>query len=236
MIKILGTIVNSLAILAGSLIGLVFAKHIKQNYSEIMLKAVSLTIVLIGISNALKTKNLMVVIFSMVIGSIIGEFLNIEGRLDKLGETIEGKFKGGNNNISKGFVTSSLVYCIGSMAIIGALESGLTGNHQTLFAKSTLDGISAIVFSSSLGVGVALSSISVFLYQGSITILSSMLSNVLVPSVIAEMSATGGLLILGLGFNMLEFNRIKVGNMLPAIFMPLLFYILQILTGINIGL
>lgn len=236
MIKILGTIVNSLAILAGSLIGLVFAKHIKQNYSEIMLKAVSLTIVLIGISNALKTKNLMVVIFSMVIGSIIGEFLNIEGRLDKIGETIEGKFKGGNNNISKGFVTSSLVYCIGSMAIIGALESGLTGNHQTLFAKSTLDGISAIVFSSSLGVGVALSSISVFLYQGSITILSSMLSNVLVPSVIAEMSATGGLLILGLGFNMLEFNRIKVGNMLPAIFMPLLFYILQILTGINIGL
>lgn len=232
----LGTIVNSLAILAGSLIGLVFAKHIKQNYSDIMLKAVSLTIVLIGISNALKTNNLMVVIFSMVIGAIIGEFLNIEGRLDKLGETIESKFKGGNNNISKGFVTSSLVYCIGSMAIIGALESGLTGNHQTLFAKSTLDGISAIVFSSSLGVGVALSSISVFLYQGSITILSSMLSNVLVPSVIAEMSATGGLLILGLGFNMLEFNRIKVGNMLPAIFMPLIFYVIQILTGINIGL
>lgn len=232
----LGTIVNAAAILVGSLIGLVFNKNIKQNYSDIMLKAVSLTIVLIGISNALKTKNLMIVIFSMVIGAIIGEFLDIEGRLDKLGAFIETKFKGSKNNISKGFVTSSLVYCVGSMAIIGALESGLSGNHQTLFAKSTLDGISAIVFSSSMGIGVALSAVSVFIYQGSITILSSMLSNVLIPSVIAEMSATGGLLILGLGFNMLEFNRIKVGNMLPAIFMPLIFYLFQMFSGVNLGL
>lgn len=232
----LGTIVNAVAILVGSLIGLIFNKNIKQNYSDIMLKAVSLTIVLIGISNALKTNNLMIVIFSMVIGAIIGEFLDIEGKLDKLGAYIETKFKGSKSNISKGFVTSSLVYCVGSMAIIGALESGLSGNHQTLFAKSTLDGISAIVFSSSMGIGVALSAVSVFVYQGSITILSSMLSNVLIPSVIAEMSATGGLLILGLGFNMLDFNRIKVGNMLPAIFMPLIFYLFQLFTGVNLGL
>lgn len=231
----LGTIVNSIAIIIGSLIGLLFHKNIKSNYSEIMLKSISLSILLIGISNSLKTENLMIVIFSMVIGSIIGEYLKIEENLNNLGEFLESKFKSKKSSIAKGFVTSSLVYCIGSMAIIGALESGLSGNHQTLFAKSTLDGISAIVFSSSLGIGVMLSSVSVFIYQGTITILSSLLKDVLIPSVITEMSATGGLLILALGFNMLEFKKIKVGNMLPAIFMPLLFYIIQVLTGLNLG-
>jgi hypothetical protein len=121
------------------------------------------------------------------------------------------------------------------MAIIGALESGLSGNHQTLFAKSTLDGISAIVFSSTMGIGVMLSSVSVFLYQGAITLLSSLLKDVLIASVVTEMSATGGLLILALGFNMLEFKNIKVGNMLPAIFMPLIFYMVQLLSGLNLG-
>jgi uncharacterized membrane protein YqgA involved in biofilm formation len=231
----LGTIVNSIAIIMGSLVGLLFHKNIKSNYSDIMLKAVSLSVLLIGISNALKTENLMVVIFSMVIGSLIGEFLKIEENLNKLGDSLERKFASSSSNISKGFVTSSLVYCVGSMAIIGALESGLSGNHQTLFAKSTLDGISAIVFSSSMGIGVILSSISVFLYQGAITLLSSSLKDVLIASVVTEMSATGGLLILALGFNMLEFKSIKVGNMLPAIFMPLLFYIIQITIGFNFG-
>jgi len=231
----LGTIVNSISIIIGSLIGLFFHKSIKSNYSDIMLKAVSLSVILIGMSNALKTENLMIVIFSMVIGSVMGEFLKIEGNLNKLGEFLESKFASSGSNISKGFVTSSLVYCVGSMAIIGALESGLSGNHQTLFAKSTLDGISAIVFSSSMGIGVMLSSVSVFLYQGAITLLSSLLKDVLITSVVTEMSATGGLLILALGFNMLEFKNIKVGNMLPAIFMPLIFYMVQLLSGLNLG-
>lgn len=231
----LGTIVNSVAIILGSLIGLLFHKSIKSNYSDIMLKSVSLSIILIGMSNALKTENLMIVIFSMVVGAIIGEYLKIEENLNKLGDFLERKFASKGGNISKGFVTSSLVYCVGSMAIIGALESGLSGNHQTLFAKSTLDGISAIVFSSSMGIGVILSSISVFLYQGAITISSSLLKDFLIGSVVTEMSATGGLLILALGFNMLEFKSIKVANMLPAIFMPLIFYIIQFLTGLNLG-
>lgn len=231
----LGTIVNSISIIAGSLIGFFFHKSIKSNYSEIMLKAVSLSVILIGISNALKTENLMIVIFSMVLGSLVGEFLKIESNLNNLGEFLEKKFASGGGNISKGFVTASLVYCVGSMAIIGALESGLSGNHQTLFAKSTLDGISAIVFSSSMGIGVILSSVSVFVYQGAITLLSSLLKDVLTTSVVTEMSATGGLLILALGFNMLEFKSIKVGNMLPAIFMPLIFYIIQLIFGFNLG-
>ncbi len=231
----LGTIVNSISIIAGSLIGFFFHKSIKSNYSDIMLKAVSLSVILIGISNALKTENLMIVIFSMVLGSLIGEFLKIESNLNNLGEFLEKKFASSGGNISKGFVTASLVYCVGSMAIIGALESGLSGNHQTLFAKSTLDGISAIVFSSSMGIGVILSSVSVFVYQGAITLLSSLLKDVLTTSVVTEMSATGGLLILALGFNMLEFKSIKVGNMLPAIFMPLIFYIIQLIFGLNLG-
>lgn len=231
----LGTIVNSISIIIGSLLGLFFHKSIKSNYSDIMLKSISLSIILIGMSNALKTENLMIVIFSMVLGSLMGEFLKIEANLNKIGEFLELKFASSGSNISKGFVTSSLVYCVGSMAIIGALESGLSGNHQTLFAKSTLDGISAIVFSSSMGIGVMLSSVSVFLYQGAITLLSSLLKDVLIASVVTEMSATGGLLILALGFNMLEFKNIKVGNMLPAIFMPLIFYMVQLLTGLNLG-
>ncbi|MGB3368913.1 MAG: DUF554 domain-containing protein [Acidaminobacteraceae bacterium] len=231
----LGTIVNSISIIIGSLIGLFFHKSIKSNYSDIMLKSISLSIILIGMSNALKTENLMIVIFSMVLGSVMGEFLKIEENLNKIGEFLESKFASKGGNISKGFVTSSLVYCVGSMAIIGALESGLSGNHQTLFAKSTLDGISAIVFSSTMGIGVMLSSVSVFLYQGAITLLSSLLKDVLIASVVTEMSATGGLLILALGFNMLEFKNIKVGNMLPAIFMPLIFYMVQLLSGLNLG-
>lgn len=225
----LGTIVNTLAIIGGSVLGLLFRGGIPEKYNETVMKAVALCVTLIGIMGATKTQDLLMVIFSMAIGSILGEFLRVEDNLEKLGNWIGSRLGKNEGGVAKGFVTASLLFCVGSMAIVGSLESGLTGNHQTLYAKSVLDGISSIVFASTLGMGVAFSSIAVFCYQGLITLAASSMKVLLTDAVIREMSAVGGLLIMALGFNMLEFKRIKVGNMLPAIFMPLIYYIGKIL-------
>jgi hypothetical protein len=228
----LGTIANTAAIICGSIIGLLFRGGIPEKYNETVMKAIALAVVLIGILNALKMENLLLVIISLAVGSIIGEYLRIECRLESFGKWLETRFAGGKNDISRGFIASSLLFCVGSMAIIGSLESGLTNNHQTLFAKSVLDGISAIVFASSFGIGVLFSSLSVFIYQGLITLSASFLKQLLIPSVVANMSAVGGLLIIALGFNMLNFEKIKVGNMLPAIFIPLIYYIIKLSVNI----
>ena len=224
----LGTIVNTLAIIVGSLLGIVFRGGIPKKYQITIMQAISLAVILIGLKMAFKTDAILLVIFSLVIGSILGEFLKIEDRLESLGKQLENRFsKVGNGGIAKGFVVASLVYCVGSMAIVGSMESGLTGNHQTLFAKSALDGLSSIIFASIFGIGVLFSSISVFVYQGFITLTASLMKPFLVPPVINQMSGVGGLLIMAIGFNLLEIQKIKVGNMLPAIFMPLVYYMLK---------
>jgi len=228
---VFGTIVNSLAIIAGTLIGLIFRRGIPKHYIDGIMHAVSLAVILIGLKSALKSDDLLVVIFSLIIGTIAGEFLKIEERLESFGRWIGDKFSKGGDGIARGFVTASLVYCVGAMAIVGSLESGLTGNHQTLFAKSILDGIISIVFATSLGAGVMLSSVSVFVYQGAITLTASFMSQFLIPSVVSQMTSVGGLLIICIGTNMLEVKKIKVGNMLPAIFIPLIYYILRQITG-----
>jgi len=225
---LLGTIVNTLAIIVGSLLGVVFRGGIPKKYQVTIMQAISLAVILIGLKMAFKTDAILLVIFSLVIGSIFGEFLKIEDRLESLGKQLENRFsKVGNGGIAKGFVVASLVYCVGSMAIVGSMESGLTGNHQTLFAKSALDGLSSIIFASIFGIGVLFSSISVFVYQGFITLTASLMKPFLVPPVINQMSGVGGLLIMAIGFNLLEIQKIKVGNMLPAIFMPLVYYMLK---------
>ena len=223
----LGTIVNTIAIIVGSLLGLVFRGGIPQKYNVTIMQALSLAVILIGLKMAFKTDAILLVIFSLVIGSLLGEFLKIENRLENFGKRLESKFAKGGDGIAKGFVVASLVYCVGSMAIVGSMESGLTGNHQTLFAKSALDGLSSIIFASSLGIGVLFSSISVFVYQGFITLTSTLLKPFLIPAVIDQMSGVGGLLIMAIGFNLLEIKKINVGNMLPAIFIPLIYYMLK---------
>ncbi len=223
----IGTIVNAISIIAGSLLGLLLKKGIPEGYKKTVMQALSLAVILIGLKSALMTDELLIVIISLAVGSVIGEFVGIENGLERLGQWIEGRFSSESGSISKGFVTASLVYCVGSMAIVGSFESGLTGNHQTLFAKSALDGISAIIFASSMGVGVLLSSIPVFVYQGILTVAAGLIKPFLVPAVISQMSATGGLLIAAIGINLLGVIKIKVGNMLPAIFIPLVYYLLQ---------
>lgn len=225
----LGSLANGLAIFIGGLIGLFFKKGIGENYKKILMDSMGLCILLIGIMGATKAQNILLLIVSLALGSVIGEYLKIEENLDKLGDFIESKLVKKKGSIAKGFVTATLVFCIGSMAIIGALESGLNGNHQTLFAKSIVDGILSIIFASTFGIGVLFSSISVFLYEGFITIAASSVKMFLVDSVISDISSVGGVLIIAIGLNILDIKKIKVGNMLPAIFIPLIFFILKLM-------
>jgi uncharacterized membrane protein YqgA involved in biofilm formation len=153
----LGTIVNTAAILFGALIGLLFKGGIPPSYNQTIMKAIGLAVVLIGLLNAFQTQNMLLLIFSLAIGSLLGEMMKIETGLENLGNWLESRFAASGGNISRGFVTSSLLFCVGAMAIVGSLESGLSGNHQTLLAKSVLDGISSIVFASTMGLGVAFS-------------------------------------------------------------------------------
>ncbi|WP_434510911.1 DUF554 domain-containing protein [Desulfitobacterium sp. AusDCA] len=216
----LGTIVNSVAILIGGILGILFGNALPEKMKNTVIQGIGLAVILIGLNMAIQTKNPLVVIASLVLGGVVGELIDIELQLKKFGEWLEkilsrGKQKG---NFTKAFVTSSLIYCVGAMAIMGSLESGLKGVHDILYAKAMLDGISAIVFTSSMGIGVLASVIPVFLYQGGITISAGLLQNVLSTPVITEMSATGGLLIIGIGITILEIKEIKVGNLLPGIF------------------
>ncbi|NLY76566.1 MAG: DUF554 domain-containing protein [Tissierellia bacterium] len=228
----LGSIVNAVSIVLGSVLGILINKGIKEEYKKIVMDAVGLTVVIMGITSAIKSENLILVIISMVLGSIIGQAIGIQDKLDKLGNRLEERFGKEESNFSKGFVTASLVYCIGAMAIIGSLESGITGDHSTLFAKSVLDGITAVIFASTLGIGVAFSAASVLIYEGSISILASYLSNLMSDPAITEMSAVGGILITAIGLNVLGIKKVNAGNMLPAVFIPLVYFALKTIFGI----
>ena len=226
----IGTIVNALAIIGGCLAGLVVKGKLTEKISSTIMNGLALCVLYIGISGALKGDDTLQMIICITVGALIGEIIDFDKRLNDLGSIIEKKINSKKKNkdnekisISEGFVTSSLLFCVGAMAVVGSLESGLQGSNTTLFAKSMLDGVSSIIFTSSLGIGVMLSSIAVFLYQGSISLLAGCLSSVLTEGIISNMSAVGSLLIVGLGFNMLGATKIKVANLLPAIFIPIIF-------------
>jgi uncharacterized membrane protein YqgA involved in biofilm formation len=226
----LGTIVNTLSILVGGLTGSLLKNRISSEYNETIMKALGLSVILIGLKGALEVNDILLLIISLALGTLMGEMLKIEKGIERIGAFLESKFSK-QGGLANGFVTASLVYCVGAMAIMGSLESGLSNKHDILYAKSLIDGITAIIFSSSLGIGVCFSAISVFIYQGIITLTASLMKQFLIPSVINEMSAIGGLLIVAIGANMLDIKRIKVGNMLPAVFIPLIYYIFKSVIG-----
>ena len=218
-----GTIVNTLAIIAGCFVGLLLGKLIPEHLGSAIEKGIALCVLYIGIEGMLAGTNALITIISMVLGAIIGELLHLDDGVHAFGDWIEHKFSKGKSkgSLSEGFVSASLLFCVGAMAIVGSLESGLTGNHATLYAKATLDGITSIVYGSTMGIGVALSGIAVFLYQGLITVCASFAQPLLSDPTIAEMKCTGSLLIVALALNMLGITKIKVMNYVPAVFFPI---------------
>lgn len=232
---LIGTTVNALAILAGSAVGLFFAHAARrgtggsglgERLRTTLMNGVALCVLYIGVSGCLDGQSTLTAIISMVLGALVGETLDLDRRMQALGDWVQEKTKrlplGGSSSVSEGFVTASLLFCVGAMAIVGSLQDGLTGDHSTLFAKALLDGVSAVVFASSLGVGVAFSAVAVFLYQGCIAALASLISPLLDSAVIAEMTCVGSLLIIALSLNMLDVTKIKVMNLTPACLMPIL--------------
>ncbi|GFP76899.1 DUF554 domain-containing protein [Clostridium fungisolvens] len=221
----LGTLVNFGAIVIGGILGLLLKGGIPERLSKTIMNGLALCVLYIGISGTLKGDNPLLIIISIAVGALIGELIDIDNLLSKFGEFIEEKFNKMTKNspIAEGFVTSSLLFCVGAMAIVGSLQSGLEGNHTVLFNKSILDGISSIVFASSLGIGVIFSAFAVLIYQGAITLLATLIQGILTTTVINSMTAVGSLLIIGLSFNMLGITKIKVANLLPAIIIPMIY-------------
>lgn len=218
----MGTIINSLAIVIGGTIGLFFKKGLPSTLSTNIMNGLALCVLYIGISGSFKSENTLILILSMVIGVMIGEVLDLDKRVGQFGDLIEKKVKRKNDSvsISEGFVTASLLFCVGAMAIVGSIQEGLSGNREMLLTKSMLDGISSIIFSSSLGIGVIFSAGLVLVYQGGITLLASTLAPYLTDSVVNEMTGVGSLLIIGLALNMLKVTNLKIMNYVPAIFIP----------------
>lgn len=222
---LLGSLVNSAAIILGGSIGLALKKGLSDRLAKAVMNALALCVLYIGVSGMLKGENVLITILSMVAGTLVGEWIDLVEKINQLGDMIENKVSSPDEkvSVSKGFVTASLLFCVGAMAIVGALQSGLTGNHDTLFAKSLIDGIASIVMASSLGFGVLLSAGLILIYEGGITLFANVLAPLLTDSVINEMTCVGSLLIVGLGLNMLKLTELKIMNYAPAVFFPILF-------------
>ncbi len=221
----LGTIVNAAAILVGGALGLLLKKGLPERVSSGIMQGLGLIVIYIGISGSLKGQNALIATISIVVGGAIGMFLDFDGRFNRLVGRLEQKFiqteDGTTSRIGEGFIAATLLYCVGAMAVVGSLNSGLTGNHEVLFTKSILDGVSAIVFASTLGAGVLLSAIPVLLYQGAITLLAQFIAPVLSDAAVAEMTCVGSLLIIAIGLNLLKLTKIKVMDFILAIFIPI---------------
>lgn len=234
----LGTIVNSAAIIAGGAVGMLAKSGLPERYRETIMQALGLAVLIIGLSGCLQgiflinsagtldRRFVMLMIFSLVIGGLLGEFMNIEQKLEKTGQWIQARIGGAGGNFSEGFVSASLLYCVGAMAIVGSLEDGLTGSTSTLFAKAVLDGVSAVILGAAMGIGVAFSAIPVFIYQGAITLLAGLIKPWLTGIVILQTSLVGSVLIMAIGFNLLGIKKFKAGNLLPAVFIPLACYVI----------
>ena len=217
----LGTIVNSIAIVVGALIGLILKRGLPEKWQETIMAAIGLSIFIIGVQMALKSQQIVAVIISLSLGGIIGELIDIEGWLNKVGEwignSIAGKSESSAAQIAVGFANASILFCSGAMAIVGSIQDGLAADHGTLFAKATLDGIISVVLAANMGFGVLLSSVSVGIYQGGITILAGIIEPYITKTVLAELTATGGIMIMAIGTNTLGLTKVRIGNLLPAL-------------------
>ena len=213
-----GTAVNAAAIIIGSFVGLKAGHLISSRVRGTVMAGLGLAVLLIGVQLALKSREPMIIIGSLIGGGILGELLRIEARLEDLGNWIGDRFRG-SGQVAEGFVTASLLYCVGAMAIMGALQDGLGSRPDILYAKAALDGIASVALASTLGIGVLFSALPLFAYQGAITLSASFAQQILTPAVVQEMNAVGGLLIVAIALDLLGLKRLPVGNLLPAVFL-----------------
>lgn len=237
----LGTLVNVATILIGGVAGLILKKFLSKRITDTVMQGVGLAVIIIGISGALSaaftvvdgnisSDHILFMIISLAVGALIGELIKIENMLDTFAKFCERKFTkpGEASTFTQGFVTSTLVFCIGSMAIVGSLEEGINGNSDILFAKSALDGITAMIFASTLGIGVIFSAVIVGLYQGAISLMAIVIAPYINDVVVTQMSLIGSVLIMSIGLNMLQIAKIKVGNLLPSVFIPIIYYVMRL--------
>lgn len=228
----LGTIINTVAVIIAGALGLFLKNGIKPRFQQILMQANGLAVIFIGISgvmqhmlvvenNAISTKGTMLLIFSLVIGALLGEWINIESKMDHLGEKIKAAVKMQNDNrFVDGFVTTSLIICVGAMAIVGSMQDGLTGDSSMLIAKSLLDFVIVIILTATYGIGSAFSALPIFLYQGSITLLAAFFGSIISGNLIADLSFVGSALIFCVGVNLIREKTFRVANMLPALLVP----------------
>lgn len=221
-----GVLVNVGAIIVGGLIGLVLKKGLPYHVKNVIMQGIGLSVVVIGIIGAMQTDNVLLLVLSLVIGGTIGSLLKIEHRLDEFGRKIEDRFSKEEGSFAKGFVTASLIYCVGAMAILGSVQAGVQHDYTTLYIKSILDGVTAIIFTATLGYGVIFSAIPVLLYQGAIVVLGIQLEPYLVNELTTEMDAVGNVIIMGIGIKLLDIKKIYIGDLLPAIFIPVIYFLL----------
>jgi hypothetical protein len=218
VMPLLGAVVNCLAVVIGASIGLLLKRGLPEKVSTTIMNGLGLCVLYIGISGALNGENVLIAIISIAFGALIGEVLDLDEKLNRFGHLL----KTDSSTFAQGFITASLLFCVGAMAIVGSLQSGLSANHETLFAKSLIDGIAALVLASSLGAGVMLSAVFVLIYEGSLTLLAKAIEPYLTTSMINEITCVGSLLIIGIAFNMLGVTKLKIMNYVPAIIITIL--------------
>ncbi len=221
----LGTIVNVAAILAGGGLGLLLKKGLPEKLSSAVMTGLGLVCLYIGIDGALEGANALIATLSIVIGGVVGTLLDFDGGVNRFAHALERKIvksDDGGGRFGEGFVTATLLFCVGAMAVVGSLNSGLKGDHSLLYTKSLLDGVSALIFAATFGAGVLLSAVCVLVYQGAITLLAAFVAPLLPDATVAEMTCVGSLLIIAIGLNMLKLTKIKVMDYILAIFLPIL--------------
>jgi uncharacterized membrane protein YqgA involved in biofilm formation len=222
----LAVFVNMATVLIGSAIGILFRKRIKESYTKAIIAALALVTIVIGVTSAITTQNLLCVIVCMALGTMLGELLRLDDRINGAGDWLKNKVlkgKAEGSRFTEGFVSACILFCVGSMTIMGSLEAGVNRNYSIIFAKSALDFVSSMMFGAAMGIGVPFSALFILVFQGGLTLLAGLVSPYLSQAVITEMTAAGGTILIGMGLNMLELSekRIKVANMLPAIFLPI---------------
>jgi uncharacterized membrane protein YqgA involved in biofilm formation len=218
----MGTIINAVAIIIGGVLGLLFRKGFPERISQTTLQALGLFTLLVGVSMAVQGQELIMVLISLALGAFFGEWINIEDRLERFGYWLEGRLHLREKSPAKGFIYASLLYCVGSMAIVGSITDGLKGDPSILVTKAMMDGIISIPFAASMGFGVLGSAVPILIYQGGLTLLASKVQFFFTPVMVRELTSVGGVIVIGIGINILGLQKVRVGNLIPALLLIIL--------------